>query len=55
MSQGDVVSDSFQTSDIVLIRDVQTWMPIVAAAQLAKHKESERELPENWISVAEYQ
>ena len=37
------------------IQYVQTWMPIVAAAELAKHKESERALLEKWISVAEYQ
>ena len=37
------------------IQYVQTWMPIVAAAQLTKHKEAERELLEKWISVAEYQ
>ena len=37
------------------IQYVQTWMPVVAAAQLAKHKESERPLLEKWISVAEYQ
>ena len=37
------------------IQYVQTWMPIVAAAQLTKHKEAERELLEKLISVAEYQ
>ena len=37
------------------IQYIQTWMPVVAAAQLTKHKESERELLEKWISVAEYQ
>ena len=37
------------------IQYIQTWMPIVAAAELAKHKESERALLEKWISVAEYQ
>ena len=37
------------------IQYVQTWMPIVAAAQLTKHKESERELLEKWISVVEYE
>ena len=37
------------------IQYIQTWMPVVAAAQLAKHKETERELLEKWISVAEYQ
>lgn len=37
------------------IQYIQTWMPVVAAAQLAKHKEKERLLLERWISVAEYQ
>ena len=37
------------------IQYVQTWMPVVAAQQLTKHKEAERELLEKWISVAEYQ
>ena len=37
------------------IQYIQTWMPVVAAAQLTKHRESERELLEKWISVAEYQ
>jgi aminoglycoside phosphotransferase (APT) family kinase protein len=37
------------------IQYIQTWMPVVAAAQLTKHREAERELLEKWISVAEYQ
>ena len=37
------------------IQYIQTWMPVVAAAQLTKHRETERELLEKWISVAEYQ
>lgn len=37
------------------IQYIQQWMPIVAAAQLVKHSGSERELLEQWISVAEYQ
>lgn len=37
------------------IQYIQTWMPVVAAAQLTKHKEAERDLLEKWISVAEYQ
>jgi len=37
------------------IQYIQTWMPIVAAVQLAKHREAERETLERWISVAEYQ
>ena len=37
------------------IQYVQIWMPVVAAQQLTKPKEAERELLEKWISVAEYQ
>lgn len=37
------------------IQYIQQWMPIVAAAQLAKHNSEERELLEKWISVAEYE
>ena len=37
------------------IQYVQTWMSIVSVVQLSKHKESERELLESWISLAEYQ
>lgn len=37
------------------IQYIQTWMPVVAAAQLTKRREAERELLEKWISVAEYQ
>ena len=36
------------------IQYVQTWMPIVAAVQLAKHKESEKKKKKKWISVAQY-
>lgn len=37
------------------IQYIQTWMPIVAAAELPRYKGAERELLEQWISVAEYQ
>ena len=37
------------------VQYVQKWMPVVAAAQLSKHIESEKELLTRWISVAEYQ
>ena len=37
------------------IQYVQKWMPVVAAAQMTKHRESERALLEKWISIAEYQ
>lgn len=34
---------------------VQSWLPIVAASQLVKKKEEERELLESWINVVEYE
>lgn len=37
------------------VQYVQKWMPVVAAAQMTKHKEAERDLLEKWISIAEYQ
>lgn len=37
------------------IQYIQTWMPVVAAAQLTRRREAERPLLEKWISVAEYQ
>ena len=37
------------------VRYVQKWLPIVAAAQLAKKNPSEKELLTQWISVVEYQ
>ncbi|MBO7709715.1 MAG: aminoglycoside phosphotransferase family protein [Lachnospiraceae bacterium] len=53
--KADLYLKTFCRKADMAIQYVQTWMPIVAAAQLAKHKESERELLEKWISVAEYQ
>ena len=37
------------------IQYIQTWMPVVAAVELSKHRAAETELLEKWISVAEYQ
>ena len=37
------------------IQYVQKWMPVVAAFQMTKHREAERELLERWVSIAEYQ
>lgn len=37
------------------IQYIQRWMPVVAAYQMTKHKPGEREILEDWISVAEYQ
>jgi hypothetical protein len=34
---------------------VQQWLPIVAAAQLTKNKEEEKELLLNWLDVREYE
>ncbi|MBR1883914.1 MAG: phosphotransferase [Clostridia bacterium] len=35
--------------------NVQRWIPIVAATQMTKGKEEEREFLSKWINVAEYQ
>ena len=37
------------------IQYIQRWMPVVAAAQLAKGNKDEEKLLREWISVAEYQ
>ncbi len=34
---------------------VQKWLPIVAASQLVKGKESEKELLNTWVNVVEYE
>jgi len=34
---------------------VQKWIPIVAASQLTKGKENERELLLSWIDVVDYE
>ncbi len=34
---------------------VQTWLPIVAAAQLSKNKPEEKELLMKWLDVVEYE
>lgn len=34
---------------------VQTWLPIVAASQLVKHKENEKDFLMKWIDVVEYE
>ena len=34
---------------------VQRWLPIVAAAQLAKKRPEENELLMNWLDVVEYE
>lgn len=36
-------------------RYVETWLPIVAAAQLTKNKEEEKELLMRWLDVVEYE
>ncbi len=53
--KADLYLKTFCRKADMAVQYVQTLMPIVAAAQLTKHKESERELLEKWISVAEYQ
>ena len=45
----------FSKKSGMAIQYIQTWLPIVAAARLTRHKEAEKEILEKWISVAEYQ
>ena len=37
------------------IQYIQLWMPVIAAAQMAKNIQGEHSLLERWVSVAEYQ
>ena len=37
------------------IRNIQRWVPIVAATQMTKGKEEEQEFLSKWINVVEYQ
>ena len=50
----DIYLKHFCKKADMAIQYVQSWMPIVAAVQLTKHRESEKELLEKWISVAQY-
>jgi hypothetical protein len=34
---------------------VQKWLPIVAASQIAKNKEEERQFLLNWINIFEFE
>ena len=45
----------FSKKSDTAIQYMQKWMPIVAAAQLTKGVPEEKELLEQWISVAEYE
>ena len=37
------------------LKYVKKWMPIVAAAQLVKGNEKEREFLKSWINVVDYE
>ena len=36
-------------------RYVQQWLPLVAAAQLTKHRAEEAELLHKWVDICDYQ
>lgn len=45
----------FEQKSGITKREVQRWIPIVAATQRTKGKEEEKEFLEKWINVVEYQ
>lgn len=45
----------FSKTSEIEISTIQRWIPIVAGAELANNKESEREFLEKWISVMDYE
>jgi aminoglycoside phosphotransferase (APT) family kinase protein len=51
----DLYLDFFCKKSQTEKRYVQTWLPIVAAAQLTKNKPEERELLMKWLDVVEYE
>ncbi|WP_310604733.1 aminoglycoside phosphotransferase family protein [Anaerosporobacter sp.] len=51
----DLYLDTFCKKSKTEKRYVQTWLPIVAAAQLTKEKPEEKELLMKWLDVVEYQ
>lgn len=51
----DLYMDTFCKKSNTEKRYVQTWLPIVAAAQLTKNKEEEKELLMKWLDVFEYE
>lgn len=51
----DIYLDIFCEKSKVEKRYVQTWLPIVAAAQLSKNKPEEKELLMKWLDVVEYE
>ncbi len=51
----DMYLDLFCKKSFTEKRYVQTWLPIVAAAQLTKNKPEEKELLMKWLDVVEYE
>ena len=45
----------FAEKSKIAVKDVQRWLPIVAATQMTKEKEEEQEFLSKWINVVEYQ
>ena len=55
ISGAEIYLDSFCQKSSVAKQYVQKWMPIVAASQLVKGSEKEREFLMSWVSVVDYQ
>ena len=53
--KADLYMKLFCTKADIARQYVNRWLPIVAAAQLTKKKETEKEFLMRWIDVVEYQ
>jgi thiamine kinase-like enzyme len=51
----DIYLDIFCKKSKTAKRYVETWLPIVAAAQLTKNKPEEKEFLMKWLDVVEYE
>lgn len=54
-SMAETYMDLFCKKTCTEKRYVQGWLPIVAAAQLSKHRPEEQELLTSWVDVVDYQ
>ena len=53
--KADMYMDIFCKKTGTAKKYVQTWLPIVAAAQLSKKRPEEVELLQKWANVCDYQ
>lgn len=54
-NEGDEYLDMFCKKSGISKRNIQLWMPIVAASQSVKGNEKEKEILLSWVTVCDYQ